>query len=83
MRTIGIGLALVGLVTALLSAPAATAYQDDYCWDSGDGRGCNWAQGQGWYGCWFFAGAYTYDGFVTGAAVCPWGAEGGVYFNEW
>lgn len=72
------GLVLAGLATALVEVsamPSATAYADGSCWDSGDGSGCHWAEGNGWYGC-FFAGAYSkWANVIAGAAVCQDGAE--------
>lgn len=62
---------LLGLASiAFVLVPTGSADDSDGdCWDSGDGRGCDWARGNGWYGC-TFAGAYN-DQFIGGAALCP------------
>lgn len=68
-----LGIVIAG-VTLLAMSPTTAAYNDGECWDSGDGRGCQWAGDNGWYGCYLFAGAYN-DHLIGGAAICQDGAE--------
>lgn len=66
---IRVAMILLGVtIAAVAVVPGAAAYSDGSCWDSGDGRGCHWAQGQGWYGC-TFGGVYNSE-IIAGASVC-------------